>query len=248
MTDFHLVAHRGYPLHFPDNSLSGVRAALDAGARFLEVDVQTSTDGTPFLFHDEDLVRVAGCEGRLTELTDQEIGELHASESARLGARFAVEPIARLSDLAQELLGRPEVFTFVEIKPVAVERHGAQRVVARVLADLRGLEQRVAIISFSFEALFEARATCELPLALILESWSQLTTEDTIRLAPEFVFSNTEHLPGGELELPGLPEAKLVVYEVVDPLLAAELGARGAQYVETFNYPEMRAALAGRAS
>jgi glycerophosphoryl diester phosphodiesterase len=48
------VAHRGTIAHptLPDNSLSALRASLEAGVAFLEVDVRRSEDGSLFLFHD----------------------------------------------------------------------------------------------------------------------------------------------------------------------------------------------------
>ena len=36
----HLVAHRGYPARLPENTLPSIKAALQAGARYVEVDVQ----------------------------------------------------------------------------------------------------------------------------------------------------------------------------------------------------------------
>lgn len=243
-----LVAHRGYAYRYPDNSLASVRAALDAGARFLEVDVQVSTDGTAYLFHDDDMRRVAGHPGCLCDLDDETLATLRASESGRFGSAFEDEPIARLTELREELLGRPEVFTFVELKPVAVERRGAARAVRAMLAALSGLEDRIAIISFSLEALHEVRAQSSLPLGVILLSWSQLELPEVVALAPEYVFSNTRHLPWrGPIVLPGVPSAKLVVYEVTDPAKAQKLTDRGADLVETFQYPEMTAALLGPA-
>jgi glycerophosphoryl diester phosphodiesterase len=239
MPDFDLVAHRGYPDRYPDNSMAGIRAALDAGARQLEIDVQLSSDGTPWLFHDETLSRVCGLGGRLVDLSDEGIGALRASEAPRFGARFQDEPIARLADVARELEGRPEVFTFVEIKPVAVETHGAETVVDAVAACLGSLEGRVAIISFSVECLRVAAERTPYELGLILESWSQLAT-DFSELRTQHVFCDVDKLPAeGLLEV----DAVLTVYEVVDPELARQLVARGARNVETFAYPQMRAAL-----
>jgi glycerophosphoryl diester phosphodiesterase len=242
-----LVAHRGYAYRYPDNSLASVRAALDAGARFLEVDVQVSKDGTAYLFHDDDMRRVADHPGCLCDLDDATLATLRASEPDRLGTEFAEEPIARLTDLREELLRRPEVFTFVELKPIAIEKRGAARVVSIALEALKGLEDRIAVISFSPEALREVRAQSSLPIGVILLSWSQLKEAEVQSLAPEYVFSNTRHLPWrGEIELPGLPEAQLAVYEVIDPDKAAKLTERGAAFVETFRFPEMTAALEGR--
>ncbi len=243
-----LVAHRGYAYRYPDNSLASVRAALDAGARFLEVDVQVSTDGTPYLFHDDDMRRVAGHPGCLCDLDDETIAGLRASEAERLGTAFADEPIARLADLREELLRRPEVFTFVELKPIAVQKRGAARAVSVLLEALAGLEGRIAIISFALEALHEVRVQSSLPIGIILLGWSQLEEAEVTALAPEYVFSNTKHLPWrGRIELPGLPESQLAVYEVIDPAKAAKLTERGAAFVETFRFPEMTAALAGSA-
>ena len=238
MQDFQLVAHRGYPKRYPDNSLAGIRAALDAGARHLEIDVQLSTDGTPWLFHDESLQRVCGVGGRLVDLSDAGIEGLRASEAPRLGDAFLDEPVARLSAVADELRGRPEVFTFVEIKPVAVTAFGAGPVVEAVAAELAGLEGRCAIISFSTDCLRAAEAT-PFERGLILTEWEQLAREGP-ELGCEYTFCDVDLLPSeGELEL----DSRLVVYEVVDPELAALLGARGARFVETFAYPEMRDSL-----
>jgi glycerophosphoryl diester phosphodiesterase len=48
------VAHRGNIARptLPDNSLAALRASLNAGVEFLEVDVRQADDGTLFLFHD----------------------------------------------------------------------------------------------------------------------------------------------------------------------------------------------------
>lgn len=239
MSTFELVAHRGYPERYPDNSLTGIRAALDAGARQLEIDVQLSTDGTPWLFHDETLSRVCGLGGRLVDLSDTGIAALRASEAPRFGTRFRDEPLARLSDVARELEARPGIFTFVEIKPVAVRAFGAERVVDAVSACLSGLAGRVAVISFSVECLRAAAERTPHELGLILESWEQLAT-DHVELQTKHVFCDVDLLPAeGPLEVDGV----LTVYEVVDPALARELGARGARNVETFAFPEMRDAL-----
>ena len=57
------VAHRGYTRHYPENTLIGIEAAIQAGARYVEVDVQLAADKTPILFHDRNLKRVCGVQG-----------------------------------------------------------------------------------------------------------------------------------------------------------------------------------------
>lgn len=70
-----LYAHRG--LHdndseAPENSLSAFRKAVEAGFG-MELDVQLSKDKIPVVFHDFDLKRVCGAEGKVSDYTLQEL-------------------------------------------------------------------------------------------------------------------------------------------------------------------------------
>ena len=62
-----LVAHRGYPRRYPENTLLSLLAALEAGAEFVEFDVQMTADGVPVLLHDADLRRTGGADLEVTE-------------------------------------------------------------------------------------------------------------------------------------------------------------------------------------
>jgi glycerophosphoryl diester phosphodiesterase len=71
------VAHRGLwsPDGPPENSLGAFQAACAAGYG-IELDVQLSRDGEAMVFHDDDLKRMTGVSGRITDLTAAEISEL----------------------------------------------------------------------------------------------------------------------------------------------------------------------------
>jgi len=47
-----LVAHWGFMARYPENSLEGLEASLRAGAPYIELDIQSTADGTLVLFHD----------------------------------------------------------------------------------------------------------------------------------------------------------------------------------------------------
>ncbi len=40
------IAHRSYRLHYPENALAAVRAAIEAGAESFDIDVQLVAEGT----------------------------------------------------------------------------------------------------------------------------------------------------------------------------------------------------------
>ena len=69
-----IIAHRGCPGLAPENTLAGVRAAVEAGADVVEVDVRLSADGVPVIVHDWHLVRIAGRARRVSSLTAAQLG------------------------------------------------------------------------------------------------------------------------------------------------------------------------------
>jgi len=76
------VAHRGLwrPDGPPENSLAAFQAACAAGYG-IELDVQLSADGEAMVFHDDDLARMTGQPGRLSERTTTELADLRLAGS-----------------------------------------------------------------------------------------------------------------------------------------------------------------------
>lgn len=71
-------AHRGYfdnDYGVPENSLAAFQAAIDAGYG-IELDVQISEDGVPMVFHDADLERMCGVEGKIWDYSYEELSLL----------------------------------------------------------------------------------------------------------------------------------------------------------------------------
>jgi glycerophosphoryl diester phosphodiesterase len=58
-----IIGHRGAALREPENTLRGIRHALDAGADGVEIDVRLSRDGEAFLLHDERIDRTTRGKG-----------------------------------------------------------------------------------------------------------------------------------------------------------------------------------------
>ncbi len=78
-----LYAHRG--LHdnessAPENSMAAFRKAVEAGFG-IELDVQLTKDKVPVIFHDFNLMRMCGVEGKLSSFTMEELQQLHLGKS-----------------------------------------------------------------------------------------------------------------------------------------------------------------------
>lgn len=227
-----LIAHRGEPEHWPENSLAGFRAVLEAGAHYLETDVQLTADDVPVLSHDADLLRVTGQDIEIARTRWADIAGLPAGEPGRFGDRFADERIMRLTDLVALLQDWPQVRVFVEIKGESLQVFGTAHVLDIVLACLAPVQEQCILISFDDQVLVEARRRQTLPVGWVLPEWSDTTAGIAAALQPDYLFCNRKRLPPEPVPLWDGPW-QWVVYTVnageeIPPFLA-----RGFRLVET---------------
>lgn len=73
-----LIAHRGYSLVCPENTLPSFGAAIAAGADEIEFDLWPSADGELVVCHDPTVDRTSNGTGRISSLTWEEISRLDA--------------------------------------------------------------------------------------------------------------------------------------------------------------------------
>jgi glycerophosphoryl diester phosphodiesterase len=73
MSPVTVVAHRGDPYQYRENTLPSVRSALRKGADVVEVDVRVTEDGVPVLLHDPTLERLWGHPAPVAALTHDEL-------------------------------------------------------------------------------------------------------------------------------------------------------------------------------
>ncbi|PUU78487.1 PLC-like phosphodiesterase [Tuber borchii] len=61
------IAHRGFKVQFPENTLIAFEGAAKAGAHAIETDLHLSKDGVVMISHDATLKRCFGVEGKLID-------------------------------------------------------------------------------------------------------------------------------------------------------------------------------------
>lgn len=237
-----LIAHRGYPHAYPENSVAGVEAALAAGARFVEFDIQLTRDGVPVVVHDDTLSRVGDSDEEIAALDWNTLSQRSIGEAGRFGSRFAQHRVPSLADMLELLDRYPKVTAFVEIKRQSLERFGRPKVVAAVCSVLRQAASRCVTISFDLPALAIARELGAEAIGLVIEPWSEESRRQAEQLAPDYLFIQADRIPAGDRPLwPGAWQ--WAVYVVDDPDAARALRRRGADMIETDRFPPMLEAL-----
>jgi glycerophosphoryl diester phosphodiesterase len=186
--------HRGARAAFPENTLAAFGYAIEAGADYIELDIQATRDGVLVVCHDPVLKRriYQGPAGgrvvsRLTlaELRRFDCGSL---TDPRFPRQTAV-PGARIPTLDEvlALADRGEFRFNIEVKtfPQRPQYGSAPEAIARLAVEAvgrRGLERRVEMQSFDLRVLRAIRALdSKLPLAALC----QFGRRDFLRLALE---------------------------------------------------------------
>jgi glycerophosphoryl diester phosphodiesterase len=94
-----ILAHRGASAYAPENTLPAFELALEQGADGFELDVHLTKDGKIVVIHDETVERTSNGEGRIVDLT---LDELRAFDfSAGMGgyANSAIPTLREVLDL-----------------------------------------------------------------------------------------------------------------------------------------------------
>lgn len=232
-----LIAHRGYPSRYPENTLLGYRAAVDAGAKWVETDIQFTSDHHPILYHDSDLVRVSGQSGVVLERTLTELQTAPASFPKRFGDRFADEPIATLDQFVDFLRHRPAVQVMVEMKTESIDRFGAELTLRGVYHAISTIADRSVVISKSWEFLRRARADHGLRTGWVMTEWSDDARKTCDDQALDFILCAKKRFPDDQPVWPGPWD--WVIYSIDNPQVALEQPQRGIHFVETDAIGEM---------
>jgi len=102
--DAAITAHRGAKAAAPENTLAAFKAAIDAGADYVELDVQRTRDGEVVVMHDADFMRMGDDPRRVADLTAAEIATIDIGR--KYGPQFAGERAPTLKQVIDLARGR----------------------------------------------------------------------------------------------------------------------------------------------
>jgi len=143
-----VIGHRGAAGLAPENTISSLQAATQAGVQMVEVDLRSTRDGRIVLSHDPTLARTHDDRRRLSQLTlaeAQDVGEREGRQIPTL----------------QEFLQAASLPVNLELKESGME--------AQVIEAIRGFPHKVLVSSSYPNVLKKIRALDgKLPLGLIV--------------------------------------------------------------------------------
>ena len=231
-----LVAHRGYRFKYPENTKLSLLKAIEAGAIFIELDVQFSRDKLPIIYHDCNLLRVSGKNKSVFDINRSSLLTENASESERLGQTFQLETISPLEDLVSILTQTPTVTAFVELKDESISHCGREEMINKTAGILYEVAENTVIMSFDYQLCLKAREISWPQVGVVLETWSDLNCEIINQIEPDYIFVDHEMIPRDcdlkSCEL--LQKSKLVAYEIDDIQTGNNLLERGVDILETY--------------
>jgi glycerophosphoryl diester phosphodiesterase len=157
-------AHRGVTAQAPENTLGAVRAAIAAGADYVETDVQLSKDGVLVIAHDSDFSRLGGVSKKVWDLTYDEIRAIPLG--VREPPEIRREATPTLDALLAEAKGHLKVN--IELKYYGDHQPGlARKVIETVRA--QGMLDQVVVQCLEYQPLLEVRQLApEVPIGYLL--------------------------------------------------------------------------------
>jgi glycerophosphoryl diester phosphodiesterase len=228
-----VIAHRGASQVAPENTLAAVRAAIDARAELVEIDVQETRDGVVVVLHDRDLLRVGGVPLAVASTTADELRAVDLG--ARFDPRFRGERVPTLDEVLA--LARGRIHVLIELKRYAPGGRLPERVVERI--ESAGLTDGFSLMSMDPELVRRLR---ELRPEWRVGALSAVSLGRLARVDAAFVAVRASRVSAAFVRDAHRRGKQVYVWTVNEPLEIARAFAFGVDGVIT-DRPELAVAL-----
>ncbi len=147
-----IVAHRAGGTMASENSLEGLKKAIEHGCYASEIDVQRTKDGYYIINHDNDFARLTGVGKTPQEMTMDEISELRIKDTTGNGQLL---PVVTLDEMLDVIKGKEKLF--VELKGETADKQMVDDVV-EIIREHDCVED-TALISLNYDVINYAEKT-----------------------------------------------------------------------------------------
>ncbi len=232
-----LIAHRGQPDLYPENSIEGFIHCLEAGARYVETDIHITADGIPILSHDANLLKLTGKQLIVSDHPFEKIRDIPSGFPERFGNQYENCRIASLAQFTELILQWPDVLCFIELKGSALDYFG-NRAVDLTIEAMQPIMRQCIFISFEYDALVFSKEHYDLPLGWVLPEWSEETRLKAQELSPQYLLVDDKICPRQQSSIwPG--NWTWVVYTINSANQVKHYQGIGIELIETNRYSDL---------
>jgi len=182
-----IIAHRGDNTNHPENNYASIKAALVAGALFVEFDIQMNADKSIIVFHDEDFKRMSGKKLSVFDTTDETLRTLSIHEPEQFSNEHYPTYVSYLDDILALLKNFPKATFLVEVKIKSLKHWGVETVMKKLLSKLKNYSDNTTVISFSVAALEYVRQHSNMEIGLVFNKYLSRHQEIANKLQPEYM-------------------------------------------------------------
>lgn len=216
--DITIIAHRGNPERFPENTLPGIESGAKI-ADAIKLDVRETKDGALVIIHDDTVNRTTNGVGAVAEMTLEEIKRLDAGiKGGKSHAGLRVPTLEEALEVIPE-----KTLIIIERKAGSLD------------AFMRFFEQRKLIGKAYLEAedwdfLKEAKRRQPKMLTLvaaILEPWGREVADRATAIGASGVILRWNYFPDGSMAGAQKRKLKIFLFMVNDLVLARRLALSG---------------------
>jgi glycerophosphoryl diester phosphodiesterase len=213
-----VMAHRGASKMAPENSLAAIRAAIEARADWVEIDVQETADDEVVVIHDSDFMKLAG---NPLKVWDATMEDLHMIDiGSRFDAKFASERVPTLNDVLT--LCHHKIGVVIELKYYGHDRQLEQRVAQ--IVEQCDMASQVMIMSLRPEGVRKMKGLRPTwPCGLLMS----VSIGDIRRVDADFLAVNSRAATRSFVDRVHRTGKKVFVWTVNDAALMCTLMNRG---------------------
>jgi glycerophosphoryl diester phosphodiesterase len=167
-----VIGHRGAAGYAPENTIISFEKAKALGCKCIEFDVMLSSDGEPFIIHDENLKRTTNGRGEVGLVTADYLRGLDAGKW--FSRKFRGEKIPSLKETIEWLVAS-DMQANIEIKPYPGQTEETTVSVLTAINRYWPQDKALPLLSsFDLDALSLCRnLSPEMPLGLLLDKWQE---------------------------------------------------------------------------
>lgn len=206
-----LFAHRGLNHRAPENTIPAFQLAADAGAKWIETDVDILKDGTAIVIHDSTLDRTTDHSGAFYDLAVDDLDAIDAG--GWFGPEYNGTRIPTLKELVG-FLNRNNLNANVELKQHETGKEGTLRMIDSVIAELGELHEDREVIVSSFSPLVLEHFHERAPQYAIGMLWEDVTLRSDWLSVLEFTGASYVHLEDAGLTRERVQVARKAGYGV----------------------------------